>query len=83
MSRPPLIERRRTPPSLVLYVAVSIAAGFGLLGWATVTQPIVATIASAGLPRIAGGASGRVFSSGSVSVSWVPFARLRSDAAPS
>jgi diguanylate cyclase (GGDEF)-like protein len=59
MSRPPLIERRRTPPSLVLYVAVSIAAGFGLLGWATVTQPIVATIASAGLPRIAGGASGR------------------------
>ena len=57
MTRPPLIERRRTSPSLALYVAISIAAGFGALGWATATQPIEATIASAGLPRIAGGAN--------------------------
>jgi diguanylate cyclase (GGDEF)-like protein len=58
MSRPPLIERRRTSPRLALCVAVSIAAGFGALGWATATQPIAATIANAGLPRIVGGANG-------------------------
>jgi len=57
MSRPPLIERRRTSPSLALYAAASIVAGFGVLGWATATQPIATTIANAGLPRIAGGAS--------------------------
>lgn len=52
MSRPPLIERRPTSPGLALYVAVSIVAGFGVLGWATATLPIDASIANRGLPRI-------------------------------
>jgi diguanylate cyclase (GGDEF)-like protein len=52
VSRPPLIERRPTSPGLALYVAVSIVAGFGVLGWATATLPIDASIANRGLPRI-------------------------------
>ncbi len=63
MTRPPLIERRRTPRSLALYVAASVAAGFGLLAWATATQSITATISNTSLPRIAGdeGETGLLF----------------------
>ena len=54
MSRPLVIERRRTSPTLAFFVAASIVAGISILGWATVTMPIATTIANPDLPRVAG-----------------------------
>lgn len=50
MTRPPLVERRRTPAALVVYTAASIVVGFAVLAWATVTFPLLPGIGNPGLP---------------------------------
>lgn len=55
MNRPLVVERRGTSPRLALYVAASVVAGFGVLAWATVSEPIAAAIANPDLPPLAGG----------------------------
>jgi diguanylate cyclase (GGDEF)-like protein len=58
MTRRPLIERRRTPPALALYTAVSIVVGFVVLGWATATLPIGSGIGNPKMPALVGGTDG-------------------------
>lgn len=57
MTRPPIIERRRTSTVLALYTGASIVAGFAALAWATVAYPLVPTIGNPRLPDLAGDAS--------------------------
>ena len=55
MSRPPLVERRRTTTALAVYTAATIVAGLAVLAWATVTLPVLPGIGNPGLPAAPSG----------------------------
>jgi diguanylate cyclase (GGDEF)-like protein len=50
VTRPPLVERRRTPFALAVFTAATIVAGFAVLAWATATVPLLASIGTPSLP---------------------------------
>jgi diguanylate cyclase (GGDEF)-like protein len=50
VSRPPLVERRRTSTALAVYTAATIVVGFAVLAWATMTFPLRAPIGNPSLP---------------------------------
>jgi diguanylate cyclase (GGDEF)-like protein len=52
VSRPPLVERRRTSTALAVYTAASIVSGVAVLLWATVTLPLLPDIGNPGLPAV-------------------------------